>query len=113
MKIIYDDLYEFSEIVIRCDDTARKGKCSYCPFFDRCKIDEPENRHIQCGELERQTEKDHKTKKQIEKDCSNCNRKDKGDPACQICFFAHDPFTNTNSTPSHWKPIPETAKGGE
>lgn len=57
MKIIYDDLFEFSEIAIRCNDTARKGKCSYCPFFDRCKIDEPENRHVQCGELGHPTEK--------------------------------------------------------
>ena len=57
MKIVYDDLFEFSEIVIRCNDTTRKGKCSYCPFFDRCRIDEPENRHTQCGELARPTEK--------------------------------------------------------
>ena len=41
MKIIYDDLFEFSEIVIRCNDTARKGKCSYCPFFDRCDVCTP------------------------------------------------------------------------
>ena len=52
MKIIYDDMYEFSEVVIRCNDTVRKGKCSYCPFYDRCAIDAPENRHIQCGEIE-------------------------------------------------------------
>jgi hypothetical protein len=57
MKIVYDDLFEFSEVAIRCNDTARKGKCSYCPFFDRCKIDEPENRHVQCGELDHPTEK--------------------------------------------------------
>lgn len=54
MRIIYDDMVEFSEIVIRCNDTVRKGKCSCCPFFDRCKIDEPENRHIQYGEIDRQ-----------------------------------------------------------
>ena len=49
MKIVYDDLFEFSEIAIRCNDTAKKGKCSYCPL--------PEKRHIQCGELDRPTEK--------------------------------------------------------
>ncbi|MBQ1933792.1 MAG: AAA family ATPase, partial [Clostridia bacterium] len=38
MRITYDDMFEFSEIVIRCNDTVRKGKCSYCPFFDRCEI---------------------------------------------------------------------------
>ena len=57
MKIVYDDMFEFSEIVIRCNDTVRKNKCSYCPFFDRCRTDEPENRHIQCGEIDHPTEK--------------------------------------------------------
>ena len=52
MKIIYDDMFEFSEIVIRCNDNVKKGRCSYCPFYDRCKIDEPEYRHIQCGEIQ-------------------------------------------------------------
>lgn len=56
--------------------------------------------------------KDHPTEKQIENDCSNCNRKDNGDPACKICVSAYDPFTNKSSTPSHWQPIPETTKGG-
>ena len=51
MKIIYDDLYEFSQAIIRCNDTANKGKCCWCPFYDRCQIDSDENRHIQCGEL--------------------------------------------------------------
>ena len=51
MKIIYDDLYEFSQAVIRCNDTVRKGKCMWCPFYDRCQIDNEENRHIQCGEI--------------------------------------------------------------
>lgn len=51
MKIIYEDMFEFSEIVIRCNDTVRKGKCSYCPFFDHCQIDQPMSRHIQCGEI--------------------------------------------------------------
>lgn len=51
MRIIYDDLYEFSQAVVRCNDTAKKSKCSYCPFYDRCQIDSPEYRHIQCGEI--------------------------------------------------------------
>lgn len=57
MKIVYDDLYEFSEVVIRCSNTVRKNKCEYCPFFDRCNRCEPENRHIQCGEIYHLTEK--------------------------------------------------------
>lgn len=51
MKIIYDNLVEFSEIVLRCTNTAEKGMCKYCPFYDRCQIDDRQNRHIQCGEL--------------------------------------------------------------
>lgn len=57
MRIIYDDMFEFSEIVIRCNDTVRKNKCSYCPFYDRCQVDNPEYRHIQSGELAYPTEK--------------------------------------------------------
>ena len=57
MKIVYDDLFEFSEVVIRCTDTVRKGKCIYCPFYTRCEVNEPENRHVQCGELAHPTEK--------------------------------------------------------
>lgn len=51
MRIIYDDLNEFAEIAIRCNDTAKKGKCSYCPFFDRCDVADKDNRHIMFGEI--------------------------------------------------------------
>ena len=51
MMITYDDMYEFAQVVIRCNDTARKGKCMWCPFYDRCLISEEENRHIMCGEV--------------------------------------------------------------
>lgn len=51
MRILYDDMYEFSQVVIRCNDTVRKGKCHYCPFYDRCDVAEEENRHIQCGDI--------------------------------------------------------------
>lgn len=52
MKIVCDD----------CKNTTRKGKCSYCPFFELCKIDEAENRHVQCGdELDHPTEKGGET----------------------------------------------------
>ena len=53
MRIIYDDLKEFAECVIRCNDTVRKGKCSYFPFFDRCNVADEDNRHIMCAEIER------------------------------------------------------------
>lgn len=51
MKIIYDDLVEFSKVVVRCTNTAEKGMCKYCPFYDRCQIDDLQNRHVQFGEL--------------------------------------------------------------
>lgn len=53
MRIIYDDLSEFAEVVVRCADTVRKGKCNYCPLYDRCDVADKDNRHIMCGEIER------------------------------------------------------------
>lgn len=52
MRIIYDSLYEFSKVAIRCKRTVDKNKCEYCPFFDDCMIDDEENRHVQCAEIE-------------------------------------------------------------
>lgn len=54
MRIIYDNLVEFSEVAIRCHQTEIEDKCMYCPFYDRCKIDEVENRSIMCGTIEQQ-----------------------------------------------------------
>ena len=39
MNIIYDDLPEFAEIRLRCENTRKKIMCKYCPFYDRCEID--------------------------------------------------------------------------
>lgn len=52
MRIIYDDRVEFAEVVIRCEDTVRAGKCAYCPFFERCDGCDLANRHVVCGEIE-------------------------------------------------------------
>ena len=52
MKIIYDDLCELAEAVIRCSDTVRKGRCECCPFYDRCQTDILEMRHVLCAEIE-------------------------------------------------------------
>lgn len=54
MRIIYDDLVEAAEVAIRCDKTARKAKCAWCPFFDRCMMDQFETRSILCGDIEPQ-----------------------------------------------------------
>lgn len=51
MKIIYDDLLEFSGIVIRCNETWKEDKCEYCPLYDSCEIAQPEKRAIQCGKV--------------------------------------------------------------
>lgn len=52
MRVIYDDVVELAEVAIRCGKTAEKGKCMWCPFYDRCKIEDFENRHILCAEIE-------------------------------------------------------------
>ena len=51
MRVIYEDVVELAEVAIRCGKTAEKGKCMWCPFYDRCQIDF-ENRHILCAEIE-------------------------------------------------------------
>lgn len=51
MKIVYDDLTEFAEVRLRCENTRHKSMCKYCPFYDRCLIDEDENLHTMCGEI--------------------------------------------------------------
>ena len=53
MRIIYDDLSEFAEVVVRCTNTVIKGKCNYCPFYDRCNVADKDDRYIMCGEIER------------------------------------------------------------
>ena len=51
MRIVYDDMFEFSQAVVRCDNTAQKGKCWWCPFYDRCQTDDLEQRHVLCGTI--------------------------------------------------------------
>ena len=59
MKIIYDDLVEFAQVRLRCETTRNKSMCQYCPFFDRCQVDDDENLHVVCGEIKRsKTEND-------------------------------------------------------
>ena len=52
MRVIYDDVVEFAEVAIRCEKTASKGKCVWCPFYDRCQVAEFENRHVLCATVE-------------------------------------------------------------
>lgn len=51
MKIIYDDLAEFAEVRLRCEKTRHQGLCDYCPFYDRCQMDDSENLHIMCCDI--------------------------------------------------------------
>ena len=51
MRITYDDLNEFSEIRIRCENTRKKSMCKYCPFYDRCDVDDNENLHTMCADI--------------------------------------------------------------
>lgn len=57
MRIIYDDIVELAEVVIRCDNTERERKCAYCPFFERCDKSEFETRLVFCGEIKGAEEK--------------------------------------------------------
>ena len=51
MRIIYDDLSEFAEVRIRCENTRKKSMCKYCPFYDRCEICDNDLLHVMCGEI--------------------------------------------------------------
>jgi MoaA/NifB/PqqE/SkfB family radical SAM enzyme len=51
MKITYDDLTEFAEIRLRCEYTRQRSMCKYCPFYDRCDVDDNENLHTMCCEI--------------------------------------------------------------
>ena len=53
MRIIYDDLSEFAEVRLRCENTRKKCMCEYCPFCDRCAIDDNESLHVMCCEVKR------------------------------------------------------------
>lgn len=37
MKIVYENIVEFAEAVIKCEDTVKTGDCCYCPMFYLCK----------------------------------------------------------------------------
>lgn len=52
MRIIYDDLVEAAEVIARCYATVKKGKCMWCPFYDRCMMDQLETRSVLCGDIE-------------------------------------------------------------
>ena len=52
MKIVYEDITELAEVVICCEKTVEKGKCMWCPFYDRCQVDSLESRQILCAEIE-------------------------------------------------------------
>ena len=51
MRITYDDLNEFFEIRVRCENTRKKLMCKYCPFYDRCDVCDSENLHTMCADI--------------------------------------------------------------
>lgn len=53
MKIIYDDLPEFIEVRLRCENTRKKSMCKYCPFYARCEIDDDRCLHTMRCVIER------------------------------------------------------------
>ena len=61
MTIIYDDLVEFTRVRLRCENTRNKNMCKYCPFYDRCRIDDDECLHTMCCEIREQGENNEHT----------------------------------------------------
>lgn len=37
MKIVYENLIEFAETVIKCEETIASGNCCNCPMFYLCQ----------------------------------------------------------------------------
>ena len=53
MRIVYDDLVEFVEVRLRCENTRKKSMCKYCPFYDRCNVYNGEWLHTMCCDIEK------------------------------------------------------------
>lgn len=53
MRIVFDDLAEFAEVRLRCENTRKKSMCKYCPFYDRCEVDNDSELHVMCCEIEK------------------------------------------------------------
>ena len=51
MKIVYDDLAEFAEVRLRCENTRKKSMCKYCPFYDRFDVGYNQNLIVMCCEI--------------------------------------------------------------
>jgi uncharacterized protein (UPF0305 family) len=51
MRIVFDDLTEFTEVRFRCEFTRKKSMCHYCPFYDRCLTDDDESLHTMCCDI--------------------------------------------------------------
>lgn len=52
MRIVYDDLTEFVEVRLRCENIRKKSMCKCCPFYDRCEVGDDEKLHTMCCEIE-------------------------------------------------------------
>ena len=68
MKIIYDNLVEFSKIRIRCEQTRKEAMCSCCPFYDNCQIDDEVNLHIMHCEISKDTNSSNTNNSEVDTD---------------------------------------------
>ncbi len=52
MKIVYKNIVEFAEAIIKCEDTFTSGNCNMCPLSSACfknKVDDISERAVmQC-----------------------------------------------------------------
>jgi hypothetical protein len=53
MRIVYDDLAEFAEVRLRCENTRKKSMCKYCPLYDGCEISDNYNLQTMWGEIKK------------------------------------------------------------
>lgn len=54
MKIIYENLVEFAEVIIKCEDAFTSGSCIVCPLSSVCfknKVDDISERAVMRCEI--------------------------------------------------------------
>lgn len=60
MYIVYDDMNEYAEVAISCNNLFTDGECGGCPFFDVCVANsdgDVTNAAVRCGEIRYRKEK--------------------------------------------------------
>lgn len=62
MYIVYDDMNEYADAAIKCNELFEGGSCGVCPFVDSCEavVDQDlGNAAVRCGEIRYRKEKNN------------------------------------------------------